>query len=105
MLPNFTYEHGTEGCLESGDVLALATDGFFEWENPEGEQFGVPRMETVLRESRGLPAEQIIARLRAAVNEFSQGTEQKDDLTAVVLRRKEGIAKSTNANGKIGSQH
>jgi serine phosphatase RsbU (regulator of sigma subunit) len=99
MLPGIAYEHGTEGRLETGDVLALATDGFFEWENPEGEQFGVPRMETVLRESRGLPAEEIIAKLRAAVNEFSRGTEQKDDLTAVVLRRKDGVMKSVGANG------
>jgi len=90
MLPGIEYAEGTDGCLESGDVLALVTDGFFEWENPQGEEFGVTRLETVLRESRGLPAEEIVIRLRRAVANFCEGTEQKDDLTAVILRRKSG---------------
>jgi len=90
MIAGIEYSNGTEGSLESGDVLALVTDGFFEWENPQGEEFGVARMETVLRESRDLPAEEIVIRLRAAVANFCEGTEQKDDLTAVILRRKCG---------------
>jgi serine phosphatase RsbU (regulator of sigma subunit) len=90
MIAGIKYEHGTEGHLDSGDILALVTDGFYEWENREGEEFGVPRLEAVLREARDHPAGEIIARLRSAVASFCQGTVQKDDLTAVILKRKAG---------------
>jgi serine phosphatase RsbU (regulator of sigma subunit) len=73
--------------LDSGDMLVLATDGFFEWENPQGEQFGVGRLEATIRAARERPASEIIATLYAAVIAFSNGTPQKDDLTAVIIKR------------------
>jgi serine phosphatase RsbU (regulator of sigma subunit) len=88
MIPRAAYDHGIEGYLGAGDTLALVTDGFCEWENPEGEEFGVARLEAVLRESRDRTAEEVIAGLRSAVAEFSKGTGQKDDLTAVIIKRK-----------------
>jgi len=88
MIAGIEYGKATEGGLDPGDMVALVTDGFFEWENPAGEQFGIPRMEAVLRAARDLDAEQIIGRLRAAVEEFCEGTKQMDDLTAVVVKRK-----------------
>ncbi len=90
MMAGINYEHGTEGQLAAGDILAMITDGFYEWENPEGEEFGISRLETVLREACERPAEEIIACLRVAVARFCRGTEQKDDLTAVILKRKAG---------------
>lgn len=82
------YDSGTEACLATGDMLALVTDGFYEWENPDGEQFGLKRLEAVIRESRDYPAAEVIARLRSAVEKFCEGTAQNDDLTAVILKRK-----------------
>jgi serine phosphatase RsbU (regulator of sigma subunit) len=65
----------------------LPTDGFFEWENDQGEQFGVERMEEVIRASRQLAPPEIIAQLYNAVTKFSNGTKQQDDLTAVIIKR------------------
>ncbi len=93
MIAGIQYEHGIEGNLDEGDILALITDGFFEWENPGGEEFGIKRLEKVLRESRDLSAEEIVVKLRAAVADFCQGTKQMDDLTAVILKRKIGQQK------------
>ena len=73
--------------LEHGDMLVLATDGFFEWANAQGEQFGSARMEQNIRESRERPPSEIISNLYRAVLEFSGGTEQKDDLTAIIIKR------------------
>jgi len=87
MIDGAKYSHGTEGSLSQGDILALVTDGFYEWTNPEGEEFGLERLETVIRESHDQPAEKIIEKLRGAVATFSRGTKQQDDLTAVILRR------------------
>jgi len=89
MISSFQYENGTIGTLEAGDVLALVTDGFSEWENPDGEDFGVAGIENVLRETSGLSAEKIISHLRTAIEQFCRGTKQLDDLTVVILRRKE----------------
>jgi serine phosphatase RsbU (regulator of sigma subunit) len=73
--------------LAAGDILVLATDGFFEWANAGDEQFGVERMEDSIRASREKPPAEIISALYKAVIEFSGGTKQDDDLTAVVIKR------------------
>jgi serine phosphatase RsbU (regulator of sigma subunit) len=73
--------------MEPGDMVVLATDGFFEWEDASGEQFGDERMTMAIRGSRHLPPEEIIAELYSAVKAFAKGTKQVDDLTAVVIKR------------------
>jgi serine phosphatase RsbU (regulator of sigma subunit) len=73
--------------LSSGDLVVLATDGFFEWENAAGQQFGVERLEAVIRATHHKPAAEIISELYAAVIAFSAGTAQKDDLTAVIIKK------------------
>ena len=88
MIAGVKYGHSTSGTLAAGDLLVLVTDGFYEWENPDGEEFGLTRLEDVIRESHDYPADEIIGRLRSAVSRHCRGTEQKDDLTAVVLKRK-----------------
>ncbi|MFL6256417.1 MAG: PP2C family protein-serine/threonine phosphatase, partial [Pyrinomonadaceae bacterium] len=88
MIAGTGYEHGTEGRLAPGDFIALVTDGVHEWENPEGKEFGLARLEAVLRRSRDRSAEGVVGELLTAVAAFCQGTRQKDDLTAVILKRK-----------------
>jgi len=86
ILPSFVTDPPARLQLHSGDLLLLATDGFFEWENDQGEQFGTQRTEEVLRASRHQPASEIIVHLYEAVVRFSGGTKQQDDLTAVVIK-------------------
>jgi serine phosphatase RsbU (regulator of sigma subunit) len=73
--------------LETGDLLLLATDGFFEWEGPTGERFGTERLEASLRASRDKSANEIISNLYQDVLKFAEGTKQMDDLTAIALKR------------------
>ena len=73
--------------LNSGDLLVLATDGFFEWANREGEQFGIKRLEEAIRLSKGSPPCELISALYGTLVAFSEGTQQQDDLTAVVIKR------------------
>jgi serine phosphatase RsbU (regulator of sigma subunit) len=73
--------------LAPGDLLVLLTDGFFEWENKEGEEYGLDRLDRVLFEQRERPPAEIISSLYEAVLDFSGGTTQDDDLTAVVIQR------------------
>jgi len=90
LMSGIRYEHGTKGRLEAGDILVLITDGFYEWEDPDGEQFGIARLESVIRESRDCKPDEVIVNLRSAVEVFCRGTKQQDDLTAVLLKRRVG---------------
>jgi serine phosphatase RsbU (regulator of sigma subunit) len=74
-------------AFEDGDLLVLTTDGFFEWENATKEMFGSERLENSVRGNREKPAEEIIGCLYLDVLGFAAGTAQKDDLTAIVIKR------------------
>jgi serine phosphatase RsbU (regulator of sigma subunit) len=74
--------------LNPGDLLVLATDGFYEWANAQSEQFGSNRLEETVRASREKSPGDIISALYRAVVDFSGGTKQQDDLTAVVIKRR-----------------
>jgi serine phosphatase RsbU (regulator of sigma subunit) len=73
--------------LNQGDLLLLATDGFYEWANAQSEQFGSKRLEETVRASREKSSSDIISALYTAVVDFSGGTKQQDDLTAVIIKR------------------
>ena len=73
--------------MSSGDLLLLATDGFFEWENAREEQFGHDRLAKTIRAICEKSATEIIANLHQEVLRFAGGTKQMDDLTAIVLKR------------------
>jgi serine phosphatase RsbU (regulator of sigma subunit) len=88
MIAEVGYEQALVRQLAPNDMIVLVTDGFYEWENPSGEEFGLQRLESVIHQSHDVSAEEVIARVRSAVESFCKGTEQKDDLTAVVLKRR-----------------
>jgi len=73
--------------LASGDLLLLATDGFFEWANAREERFGTQRLGQTVRAAHEKSAAEIIASLHQEVLRFASGTKQMDDLTAIVLKR------------------
>lgn len=73
--------------MEPGDLLVLATDGFFEWANAQGERFGTDRLSASLRAGRDLAAAEMISSLYRDVLQFAGGTKQMDDLTAMVIKR------------------
>ena len=91
MIAGMNYEDSSAKGLEAGDMIVLVTDGFYEWQNPQQEEFGLERLNETIRQARDCSAEEVITRLYKAVKDFSKGTEQNDDLTAVVLKRKNTI--------------
>jgi serine phosphatase RsbU (regulator of sigma subunit) len=73
--------------FQSGDVLVLTTDGFFEWSNRSGEQFGIERLRDFVRQNHAEHPDKFIELLHQAVLGHADGTVQGDDLTAVVIMR------------------
>jgi serine phosphatase RsbU (regulator of sigma subunit) len=74
--------------LEPKDCIILYTDGVPEaWRN-EKEQYGMPEFKRVVTQSCDLPsAEAIKMALLADVKQWTDGFEQKDDITVMVLKR------------------
>ena len=88
MISGMRYEDSKLNCLEDGDMIVIVTDGFYEWRNPENEEFGLERLKETIRQGRDDSAKDVIEKLYDAVKKFSKGTKQEDDCTAIVLRRK-----------------
>ncbi len=64
-----------------GDILVLLTDGVTESKNPEGEQFGLERVEEILLQCAS--ANQFIERLQIALKDFCGIFD--DDITAIAF--------------------
>jgi phosphoserine phosphatase len=73
--------------LEPGDILALISDGIYEYNNTEGEQFGEDRVAGVFKEHHRLPMAELTERLIQAVRVFAKTAPQEDDITLVLVRR------------------
>ena len=80
-------------ALGPGDILALVSDGVFEYEGPKGEQFGEGRVQEVIREHRDRPMAGLTAGLFAAVKAFAAGAPQEDDMTVVMVKREAGVVR------------
>ena len=72
--------------LAAGDLLLLLTDGAAEAQDPDGAFFETERVLRVVAGERHRSAAQIVESLRAAVQEFSRGSPQEDDVTVVVCK-------------------
>lgn len=74
-------------ALGAGDVLALYTDGVTEALNDAEEEFGVPRLEQVIRDNLTRSADEIVAAIQQAVEAFTGDVLPFDDVTLVILKR------------------
>lgn len=88
LLSSFGYAPSQRIRFASGDILALVTDGFVEWANEEGQEFGEKRLEEVIKENRHRPAASIISELHQSVMSFAGAAPQQDDLTVVIVKRR-----------------
>lgn len=84
---NFQYRND-KITLEKGDMLFTFTDGVTEAMNAAGEQFGEERLEKLLAKCGGKTSQETIDTVRAAVAEWAGETEQSDDVTMLVIKRK-----------------
>ena len=87
VMEGYAFDEQIERAMSVGDLVVLVTDGFFEACDDGDEQFGTERLCEVIRASRDLSAAQIIAAMYAAVDDFTAGAPQADDLTAIVVKR------------------
>ena len=81
--PDAPYEQATVPFC-AGDRLLIFTDGVSEAHGPGDLEFGEPRLETLMRESRGQSAAELRRRILSAVHEF-RDRPLEDDATMLIV--------------------
>jgi serine phosphatase RsbU (regulator of sigma subunit)/CRP-like cAMP-binding protein len=84
---HFPYEEETVE-LGRGDVLVVYSDGIQDAVNANHERFSIEKLERVVRDSLKFRAEEIADAVFAAVKDHVQDTSQFDDMTLLVVKRK-----------------
>ncbi|HUN61916.1 MAG TPA: SpoIIE family protein phosphatase [Candidatus Sulfotelmatobacter sp.] len=84
----------TKFQLAQDDILVAYTDGITEAVNISGEQWGLERLEGLLRSSSRMAPSEIVERILAAVSDFAKDEPQRDDVTLVVMKAQSGCENS-----------
>lgn len=80
------YDIAPPIALHNGDILLLVTDGLYEAHSTAREMYGIERVVKHVRENRHKSAKAIVQELYDTVREFSSGSPQEDDITAVIIK-------------------
>ena len=89
LVPTAALEQGVEVRLlnlKPGDVLVLYSDGLETLKNESGESFGADRIAAILRTNAHLEASLILGAVIVEAEQFSLGTDRKEDITAICAR-------------------
>lgn len=78
-----------------GTCVMMFSDGFNEALNPEGEEFGVERLENLWQQESSSP-EEMKDRMVGAVRDFAGNRAQLDDRTLVIVSRQCGAGPSAD---------
>lgn len=73
--------------LVEEETLLLYTDGLTETYNPQGEFYGEERLLHVLRANGADSADEVLSKVEASLNDFSDPLPPADDLTMLAVRR------------------
>lgn len=83
-------ESAGDGCsltMAPGDILALVSDGVYEYTANDGAQFGEQRVLDVIRRNQSLPMAELSQAVVNAAFDFGGDAPQADDITLVLIRR------------------
>ena len=72
--------------MQSGDLLVLYSDGVSDGLNVDGDEFGVDRIANVMTRTASSTSKQIVDAIFEELDGFTQGADQFDDQTLLVLK-------------------
>ena len=73
--------------LDKGDILVVNSDGLTDAQNPREEMFGEERLLRIIRQEAPSGGHAIERKFLTAIEEFTQGTPQTDDITFVIVEK------------------
>jgi sigma-B regulation protein RsbU (phosphoserine phosphatase) len=71
--------------LDKGDILVVYSDGLTDAENQRQEMFGEERLLSIIRQEAPLGSHALEQRFLQAIEEFTEGMPQTDDITFMVV--------------------
>ncbi len=74
--------------LKKGDMLVVYTDGITEAMNPRKQQYGMEKFLRFIRDNSDLSPDEFAEKFQDDLSQFTQGAEQNDDITMVVIKEK-----------------
>jgi sigma-B regulation protein RsbU (phosphoserine phosphatase) len=80
----------TQFQLKKNDLLVAYTDGITEAPNASGDQWGLERLENLLRSYGQMAPTEMVEQILTEVSDFADGEPQHDDITLVVMKVQEG---------------
>lgn len=86
LMPDAEYEAETVE-LAAGDTLVVYTDGITEAADPDGEEYGMPRLVRTCREHRSAAPVELAGAVESDLEDFLRGAQPADDRTLVLARR------------------
>jgi serine phosphatase RsbU (regulator of sigma subunit) len=87
IMPMAQYDVGRTH-LEKGEALVIYSDGVSEANNTKGEEFGVDRLEEVVRKNLSASAAGLRDKVESSLSAFTQTAPAGDDITLVIVKRK-----------------
>ena len=93
--------------LNPGDMLLAYSDGVTECRNSDDEEFEMGRLSAAVNAVGGASANQVLFSTLGAVLDFADACSPEDDLTLLVIRRREGtmIEPSTSHSKDFSAPH
>ena len=73
--------------LDKGDILVVYSDGLTDAQNPREELFGTERLLEIIRREAPSGSQALEQQFLKAIEEFTQGMPQTDDITFVVVEK------------------
>ena len=73
--------------IEKGEILVVFSDGVTETFDENENEFGVSRLEELIRQNKNLGSEEIAERIITGLKEFAMGNPSADDVTLLILKR------------------
>jgi sigma-B regulation protein RsbU (phosphoserine phosphatase) len=73
--------------LDQGDILVVYSDGLTDAENTQEEMFGEKRLLRIIRQEAPAGSQALERSFLKAIEEFTQGMPQTDDITFVVVEK------------------
>src|SRR5579859_2893795 len=98
-LKDSRYEVGSVR-VNSGDLLLAYSDGLTECRNSLDEEFEMGRLTAAAKAMGGATANQLLFSTLGAVLDFADTCPPEDDLTLLVVRRREGVVAQHTSAGK-----
>jgi len=73
--------------LDKGDILVVVSDGLADAQNPQHEMFGEQKLLQIIRQGARSGGQAIEQEFLKAIEEFTQGMAQTDDITFVLVEK------------------